>query len=297
MRTCWVLAIAAALASTSAALAERPTILITGFWPPTNNMLRPWSPILTQNPSGWVGSNWENRGYDVKAFFPEFPGQTGPSWGKGSGDMEVDYQDVAADFARLTSENKPVAIITFSRANSTIGWEMEPAYQRWRLPGESIPAGGRNVPFYAADYDGITSPTNVPIASEPLGNIRMSSLPMQSIVDAVGAALPTTSILPFIDAFNPTSTSSSAFGGNFVSGYAGYLGTWYKDLNGPGTLNPTYAAGHIHVGTSLDVNVGTQATEVTLRTLIGYLDTVIPSPGASVMALVGVVLVARRRRV
>jgi hypothetical protein len=278
------------------ALGANPTILITGFWPPTNNMLRPWRPSPAQNPGGWIGSNWEGRGYDIKSYFPEFPGQTGPSWGKGSGDMEVDYQDVAADFARLTNETKPVAIITFSRANTSIGWELEPAYQRWRLPGESIPVGGRNVPTYSPDYDGVTTPTNTPIASEPLGNIRFSNLPMQSIVNAVAAGMPASSVSPFIDAFNATSTSSSAFGGNFVSGYTGYLGTWYKDLNGPGTANPVYAAGHIHIGTNLDATVGTQATGITLRTLTAYLDTVIPAPASTAALGLGVLMLCRRRR-
>lgn len=71
----------AALAITVPALAQtRPTIMITGYWPPTSAMLRDWSPIPSQNPE-WTGSDWEGRGFDVKAYFPEFPGLTAPTGG------------------------------------------------------------------------------------------------------------------------------------------------------------------------------------------------------------------------
>ena len=51
---------------------DNPVILITGYWPPTNEMIRDFSQNLELNPSGWVGNDWENRGYDVVSFFPEF---------------------------------------------------------------------------------------------------------------------------------------------------------------------------------------------------------------------------------
>ncbi len=51
-------------------------ILITGYWPPTNEMIRRFSTSATQNPTGWIGENWEGRGYNVHSFFPEFPGGT-----------------------------------------------------------------------------------------------------------------------------------------------------------------------------------------------------------------------------
>src|SRR5262245_41383211 len=49
-------------------------IMITGYWPPTNEMIREFSNNPTQNPGGWIGGNWEGRGYNVYAYFPEFPG-------------------------------------------------------------------------------------------------------------------------------------------------------------------------------------------------------------------------------
>lgn len=295
---CAVATVALAVACVAPAIAQPRNILITGFWPPTNNMLRGFSPLLGSNPGGWIGQNWEGRGYNVYAHFPEFPGQTGPNWGRGSGDMEVDYQDVAADFARLTGDYRPVAVVTFSRANTARGWELEPAYQRFRLPGEPASVNGRAIPSYIPDYFGVTVPVNVPIASEPLGRIRTSNLPMQAIVSAVATQVSSSLLNPFIDDFDPNSSSSDAFGGNFVSGYTGYLGTWYRDQNLPGqSATPVYAAGHIHVGTNVTPAAGELGTAVTLRTLMGHLDALgVPTPGAaSVLALWGLAAVGRRR--
>jgi len=304
-----ILAASAALtiAGSSAMAQDRPTILITGYWPPTNEMVRQWSPTHALPGglpgSGWVGSNWEGRGFDIVSYFPEFPGQTGPSWGRGSGWLEVDYQDTAADFEEITSVHKPVAIITFSRANTSVGWELEPATQRFRLSGEANPPG-RSVPLYAADYSTVASgeryPTNVPIATEPVGTIRNSTLPMQQIVDNVSQQMTSAQASPFIAAYNPANPDAFDFGGNFLSGYIGYLGSWYQARNQPGeSSDPCYAAGHIHVGTNMTAANGRLATEITLRTLIGHLNTIgpVPSPGAAGLAMAGLVgLMARPKR-
>ena len=97
-----------------------PNIMLAGYWPPTNDMIRQFSDNPFQNPGGWAGENWEGRGYNIYAFFPEFP--DGPSgefpacaWGKGVGDLEVDYQDTASDFPAIAEQIEPVAILTFSR--------------------------------------------------------------------------------------------------------------------------------------------------------------------------------------
>ncbi len=54
-------------------------VVLTGYWPPTNEMLRPWSTNPAQNEGGWVGANWGGHGYDVYAFFPEFPPDGDPT--------------------------------------------------------------------------------------------------------------------------------------------------------------------------------------------------------------------------
>src|SRR6187401_871766 len=74
-----------------AALGGRRTILLTGYWPPSNEAVRAFSPNPAQNPSGWIGLNWEGRGYDVYSYFPEFSPPTCTNCGPGTGDLQVDY--------------------------------------------------------------------------------------------------------------------------------------------------------------------------------------------------------------
>jgi len=245
-------------------------ILLTGYWPPTNEILRQFSPKPAQNPGGWVGENWEGRGYDVYSYFPEFPNGVG----KGEGDFEVDYQDTSADWWRITSKIKPVAIITFSRANTSIGWEME--------GGNRTYAASQ----WTADYLAPTRPTpELPISSEPPGTERFSSLPMQAIVDAVAAS--DANVDPFI---------SSIDNGRYLSNFIGYHGNWYHDLHSD-PLDPyrNFAAGHIHVGQGVSIADGTLAAEVTLRTLTDYLDGVIPEPSTGLLLLAAAALLGRRR--
>ena len=54
-------------------------VVLMGYWPPTNEMLRPWSTDPAQNPGGWIGEDWEGYGYDVYSFFPEFPPDGDPT--------------------------------------------------------------------------------------------------------------------------------------------------------------------------------------------------------------------------
>lgn len=289
--------VAAVLCAAPALAQDRPKILLTGYWPPTNNMLRPWSQNPAQNTTGWIGANWEGRGYDIVSYFPEFPGGTTTN-PKGNGDLEVDYQDTAADFQRITYETKPVAIITFSRANTSIGWELEPAAQRFRFQGEAQHPT-RTIPYYTQDYTGNRYPTDTPIAAEPLGNVRNNTLPMNLIVSSVAATVPSNQSQPFIQTYNPNTPDTFDYGGGFLSGYISYLGMWYKDLNsGPAMSNtPCYAAGHIHVGQGMSLSAATLSTQATLRALTGYLDTtIVPAPGALAMVAFGAVAASRRRR-
>lgn len=254
-------------------------ILLTGYWPPTNEMVRHFSTDPVQNPGGWAGRNWEGRGFNVYSHFAEFPGGTGVNpWG--NGDLEVDYQDTAADWIRITEMYKPVAIITFSRGGTLREWQMEPAYQRFRNPGEVNPPG-RTIPQYVSDGRDVLYPTNVQMTAEPVGRIRNSTLPMQSIVDAVEAAYPfNTDINPHIAPYNPATPDTFDFGGSYLSGYIGYHGAWYYDEHSaPATPFRTFAAGHIHVGTSINLTIARDATEISLRKLIEHITPMLPTPG------------------
>lgn len=252
-------------------------ILLTGYWPQTNNMLRAFSPNPDQNPDGWIGENWNNTGYNIYAFFPEFPGQTGPSWGRGEGDFEVDYQDTSADWARILPEINPLAIMTFSRGGSGSNWEIEGRLQMHE---------GRS---WVPDYDGERRPTaDMPIFETLVPNEWYdSSLPTDAIMNAVnGAGIG-------VDAYIDTTG-----GGSFLSEFIGLHGLMHKINNGaPDAQFRTFAAGHIHVGIDTPLAEAEMATEISLEQLTGYLDTVIPSPpaGTVLLALTATAIVRRRR--
>jgi hypothetical protein len=246
-----------ALLTPPAGAAECPRrILVTGYWPPTNEMVRRFSQNATQNPGGWIGSDWEARGYDIVSYFPEFPGGMAMN-PKGVGDFEVDYQDTSHDWWELVPALRPTAIITFSRGSLGKRWEIESRNRK--LPLDK----------WTDDYLVPLKPTpDLPIADEPDEFIRYSSLPMAAIQVAVAQA--DLGLLPVID-------TSRAFGGTFLSEFIGYHGLWYRDLHtDPDDQAYVVAAGHIHVGTAITVPVAELATDVTLRTLIQYLDTVVP---------------------
>ncbi len=224
-----------------------PNIMITGYWPPTNEMLRQFSTNPEQNPGGWVGENWEGRGYNIYAFFPEFPNGVG----KGEGDFEVDYQDTSYDWWLITDQVQPFAIITFSRADYDLDWEME----------------GGNKTYVSAmwtpDYLEPFQPTpELPIYDEPDGTERYSSLPMQAIVDAVAAS--GANVNPYIEPLDYS---------RYLSNFIGYHGNWYHDLHAdPDDAVWNVAGGHIHVGSAMTLADAVLASEVTLRVLIGHAD-------------------------
>ena len=233
-----------------------PNFLITGYWPPTNEMLRQWSRNADQNPGEWVGENWEGRGYNVYAFFPEFPGGT-TSNPKGDGDFEVDYQDTSADWFPLLEKVRPIGITTHSRGGTSRGWKLE---------------GGNGAYFttyWTADYLTPYKPTSeMPIYYEPHNNQRWSSLPMQDIVDAVAAVFSTAQVDPFVSTFDES---------KFLSNCIGYHGNWWRDEHiDPNDPIRCYVGGHIHVGTSMEVIYATMSTEISLRVTLSHVDTLRP---------------------
>ncbi|MFO0840421.1 MAG: hypothetical protein U1D55_18085 [Phycisphaerae bacterium] len=267
-------ALACTLLAQSAWAAFTRNIMLTGYWPPTNEMVRGFSPNPTQNPGGWQGQNWQGLGFDVYSYFPEFPGGV---LNQGVGDLMVDYQDTYEDFFRIANQIQPVAIITFSRTSNFTppSWEVE-----WRQ---------RNLESWIDDYIAPTQPTpSPPDPTAAAGFIRYSSLPMQQIVNAVNAT-PAAGANAFID--------QTDFGGGFLSEFIAYMGTWYHDMHA-NQSDPAWnvAAGHIHVSGNLNVGRARLATEVTLRELLNYVNTQIPEPStAAMMALLAIPLLRRRK--
>ena len=247
------------LAADVALAGHTQNILLTGYWPPTNEMLRKFSTDPNQNPGGWQGQNWEGRGYDIYAFFPEFPGGTGSN-PKGNGDFEIDYQDVGSwqppsaatgDFWRITGTVHPVAIMSYGQGDGP--WEME--------------YNARNLSSWSSDYLSPTQPTpSPPDTTQSSGYVRHSTLPVDAIVEAVNSS--GTGINAWIDwDGNP---------GAFLCEYMAYHDGWYQSLHGdPCDQYYCTAAGFTHLAAGVSPANGTTAVEAALRALISQLDSVL----------------------
>lgn len=235
-------------------LRDRPVILLTGYWPPTNEMIRHFSPQAELNPMGWQGENWENRGYDVVSYFPTFTPPDCDNCGAGSGDIMVDYQDTSLDFWPIADGHAPIAVITFSRGAIDYSWEMEYNYF--------------NRTNWYPDYIAPTLPTpNPPETDQAAYYQRFSTLPMRDIESAINDS--DLGLNGWIDWDGDP--------GHFVSEFMGYHGVWYKALQD--TLTPCYTAGHVHVGGLIDWDTARLAAEETVRVVLDYLDQFFYTPG------------------
>ncbi|QDV07721.1 hypothetical protein Poly30_32510 [Planctomycetes bacterium Poly30] len=234
----------------------RPVILLTGYWPPTNESVRRFSQNPTKNPGGWVGSDWMGRGYDVVSYFPEFNNPNCSNCGKGFGDLEVDYQDTTADFARITDIHRPIAIITFSRGGAFREWEVE--------------SNQFNYSFWIDDFVAPRQPTPAPPDSTVASHAtRLSALPMQEIVDDIDASgLGLNAFICYTQG-----------GGGYLSEFIAYQGVWYQARHAdPSQPDWCIAAGHIHVGAQIGWADASSAVDVSLTSLVDYLDQVRACP-------------------
>ncbi len=231
---------------------SRPTILLTGYWPPSNEGVREFSDDPVQNPNGWIGSDWEGRGYDVYSYFPEFNPRNCRSCGKGSGDLEVDYQDTSDDWWDIVEAIRPIAIITFSRGFDDKSWELE--------------MNQYNRVSWIDDFVSPFQPTPAPPDDGWSDDgLRLSTLPVQEIVDAVDAA--GLGLTPYI--------CFSGDGGGYLFEFIAYHGVWYQDLyRSPADPDWCVAGGHIHVGGRISWATAREAVKVSLRELIEWVDQV-----------------------
>lgn len=236
-------------------------VVLMGYWPPTNEMLRPWSPHPQQNPDGWKGANWHGYGFDVVAFFPEFPpdgdptnNAIGDAGSVGSGDLTVDYQDTSHDFWRIAEHYLPVALITTSRGGD-IGWELE-------LIEGGHGGGADPSQDWISDRADVAHPTRATVDARSwtaietyrAGKTLASTLPLEQILE-------NTTGLNLTDVAIDTATS-----GNYLSGFLGLHGVYYQSIN----PNVIYA-GHIHVGRSVSVDIAHALMQQTLDVVLANL--------------------------
>ncbi|UCE59355.1 MAG: hypothetical protein JSU63_18175, partial [Phycisphaerales bacterium] len=159
------------------------------------------------------------------------------------------------------AEIEPVAIITFGATSEADVWRVEGGDRMWAIEPNNL---------WLPDYLEPLQPTiDMPIGGETPLTDRWSTLPLQAIVDAVAAEVP--ALVPFY-----TDVDASRFLCNFI----GYHAVWYHDLH-PDPADPVWvvASGHIHVGDTISLPNAELATEVTVRTLIDYIDPIIYLPG------------------
>ena len=223
-------------------------ILLTGYWPPSNEGIRSFSQNPMLNSEGWMGHNWEERGFDIISFFPSFLNPDCESCGQGFGDLEVDYQDTSEDWWNIVDSINPMAIITFSRGYIDYSWELEWQYY--------------NHYNWVADFTQPYIPTPCPPDSTFLPNTsRYSNLPMRNIVYAIEEA--NLGLYPYIDYSNGA--------GGYLSEYIGYHGVWQKAKMD--SLNiACVVAGHVHVGGLVDWETTRKAVEITIREVIKVLN-------------------------
>lgn len=238
-------------------------LVVMGYWPPTNEMLRPWSTNAEQNPDGWIGEDWEGYGYDVYSFFPEFPPDGDPTnddigdpgaVGSPDFDLQVDYQATSADFWRIVDTYQPVILVTTSRGGE-IGWEIEALEGGHGMMNNMGPAMDWSSDKYGADQfpteETIDAASWEAISTYRKGNTLPSQLPLDEIFTL-------TSELGVTDVVIDQETS-----GNFLSGFLGLHGVYYNQL-----APHNVAAGHVHVGYGLPVADASMLIEETLRAVI-----------------------------
>jgi pyrrolidone-carboxylate peptidase len=208
-------------------------------------MIRRLSPNPAQNPQGWLGQNYKNSGYDVYAYFPEFPQGTGPT---GTGDFRVDFASAFNDFMRYTAELQPVVIVSFGEGVGP--WEIEAAdvaaFQKMFESGH-IPSNVGQEVFYPIP-DSLKAPIEY-----------RSSLPMELIRDKVNAI------------GGPRAWIDQKGAGDFLCAFMAYLGGWYHNEHSD-PRDPSYnaMAGFIHV--SATPTEAARAVDATLDAIFEVLE-------------------------
>ena len=234
----------------------QPNVLITGYWPPTNEMLRTWAPG-----EQWQGKNWQKLGYDVYAHFPEFPPDGDPTnddigdpGSVGTGELKVDYQATSRDFWRLVNHYQPRILITTSRGGD-IEWELE-AIEGGHGIAESNDPSSDWIPdqfgneFLPAKYS-VDARSWRAISEYRMGNTLSSKLPLAQLVPA----------LTSLNILNVAVNNETS--GNYLSGFIGLHGLYYNVIE-PNNI----AAGHIHVGRHVKHEDATVMMEETLKIIL-----------------------------
>ena len=259
---CALLAWALCLAARAEPIAaDCDAVLLTGYWPPTNEMLRHFSRHPEQNPQAWQGADWRGLGYDVYAHFPEFPPDGDPtndtigepgSVGAAQFDLPVDYQATSRDFWRLVDAYQPRILITTSRGGD-IAWELE-GFEGGHGQGDDPSRDWISDRFGAEHYP--TRNSIEPRSWDVIATYRAGR--------RLPSALPLPRLLRDLTALDVAPVAVDAgTSGNYLSGFMGLHGLAYQRDNAH-----TVAAGHIHVGRHVRSGVARILLEATLMSVL-----------------------------
>lgn len=223
-------------------------------------MLRAFSAQPEHNPNGWVGENWRGLGYDVYAFFPEFPPDGDPTndpigspGSVGQGDLQVDYQDTSADFWAIVDALEPHAVVTFSRGGA-IGWEIEAVEGGHGVGGGDDPA----LDWISDGFGEQTRPTQDSV------DARSWAAMNDHRVERAASLLPMAAIEDAANALGVTSVEiEQGTSGSYLSGFLGLHGIAYAE-----STPHAVAGGHIHVGFGVPVEDAAALTEASLEAVL-----------------------------
>lgn len=260
----------------------KKNILLVGYWPPTNLMLKQFSRSPRQNGGTYAGKNWKGLGYNIIAVFPDFDegdvfeyNHVGPEYPVGSGFFKVDYQDTYRDFVWCTEYYKPCAIISFSRMGD---WEeivLEPGHmvcEEWssdkRFPTQPSKKWSTRPSkrFSALSNNRIPYSSNHFLGLGRAGTYLQGSLPRDKIVEAATKR-------GELDGIRIHAAGTLETTGDFLSNYIGALGAKYKKDHGYAEQGyQCRASGHVHVGGGTPVEKVKIFSEVAICETIKHID-------------------------
>jgi len=109
---------------------------------------------------------------------------------------------------------------------------------------------------------------NPPDSHMPVNGRRYTSLPLDSIINAIDSA--NLGLNPYVD--------YTTGAGAYLSEFMGYHGAWTKARMDSANV-PCYLAGHIHVGGLIDWETAHEAVKISLREVIKVVDYYKQLPG------------------
>ena len=261
----------------------RRNIVLIGMWPPSCDAVSPFCQTSPTPPgaipgawTGWQGSNWENRKFDIIAFCPTFTSRADanhefaePPLGHSGTPFRVDYMEAMKDFWEKIPALNPVAVIAVTMhrkvddvSGQKVHWEFERVTKNLRnvakdedwidLWGDEFEGGyspstphrqvvGASAQDRSPYQESSSRPDTPPDSTRAAGTQRNSELLVMrgsvGTVDYVKSKMPQYNISDDTDA------------GRFVSNWIGYMCNWYADVANTQPKNfkcPIHGSIHIH---------------------------------------------------